>query len=104
MTLRPQAALMAVSQSPSGKDLLQPFLPPGPGGGTGLLQSTLEPTSFSLDSLKTEPGAKLTKMLLGDRSRLAGEEYTSWPIFHPNRPGSLSANGLHELRNEFCCL
>lgn len=38
-------------------------------------------------------------------SRLAGEQYTYTyrPIFYPNRPGGLSANGIHDLRNKFYC-
>lgn len=36
------------------------------------------------------------------RARLAGEQFTPWSAFYPSRPGSLSANGFQELRNEFC--
>jgi len=47
---------------------------PGPVEETGISQPTLKPTCFSLDPFKTEPGAKLTKMLLGDQNKHLGEE------------------------------
>lgn len=71
---------MVASQSPLGKCLLQPFLLSGPtytlgpGEGTGLSQSALEPACFSLDSLNTEPGAKLPEDFIGNQHGNLGKE------------------------------